>query len=133
MRTVPWQLIHVTTGQAVVTRLEIADTFCSRLVGLQFRRELVSNGGLLLVPCNSVHTCFLRFPIDAVFLDSQGSVLAIHTNLAPWRFVLGPRKTHATLELPPHTAKMNPGDILKLAGQVGNISAPPPSVRFLQG
>ena len=94
-----WRLVSKTTGKTVVARLTIADGFWSRLVGLQFRRPLPSDAGLLLVPCNSVHTCFVRFPVDVVFLDDRGCVLAVRQNLRPWRLAFGPRKTHAVLEM----------------------------------
>ena len=95
-----WRLVSKTTGKTVVAQLRIADGFWSRLVGLQFRRPLPSDAGLLLVPCNSVHTCFVRFPVDVVFLDDRGCVLAVRHNLRPWRLAFGPRKTHAVLEMP---------------------------------
>ena len=94
-----WRLVSETTGKTVVAQLKIADGFWSRLVGLQFRRPLPSDAGLLLVPCNSVHTCFVRFPVDVVFLDNRGCVLAVRHNLRPWRLAFGPRKTHAVLEM----------------------------------
>ena len=72
-----WRLVSKTTGKTVVAQLRIADGFWSRLAGLQFRRPLPSDAGLLLVPCNSVHTCFVRFPVDVVFLDGSGCVLAV--------------------------------------------------------
>ena len=94
-----WRLVSETTGKTVVAQLRIADCFGSRLVGLQFRRPLPSDAGLLLVPCNSVHTCFVRFPVDVVFLDDRGRVLAVRHDLRPWRLAFGPRKTHAALEM----------------------------------
>ena len=94
-----WRLLSKTTGKTVAERLAIADGFWSRLVGLQFHRELAADAGLMLVPCNSVHTCFMRFPLDVVFLDRNGSVLAVRQNLRPWRLALGPRRSHAVVEL----------------------------------
>ena len=66
-----WRLLSETTGKTVVARLTIAGGFWSRLAGLQFRRPLPSDAGLLLVPCNSVHTCFVRFAVDVVFPGRQ--------------------------------------------------------------
>ena len=82
--------LRKTTGELVVARLEVADRFWSRLLGLQFRRSLPPDAGLLVKPCGSIHTCFLRFAIDAVFLDADGRVLAVRRNIKPWRFVFGP-------------------------------------------
>jgi hypothetical protein len=66
--------------------------------GLLGRRGLESGEGLLLKPAPSVHTFFMRFPIDAVFLDREGSVLKVRSHLRPWR-VAAARGAHATLEL----------------------------------
>ncbi len=109
-----WRLLSETTGKTVVARLRIADGFWSRLAGLQFRRPLPSDAGLLLVPCNSVHTCFLRFPVDVVFLDGKGVVLAVRRSLRPWRLALGPRGSHAVLEVLAGSADVQPGEKLRI-------------------
>jgi uncharacterized membrane protein (UPF0127 family) len=57
------------------------------------------NAALLLEPCNSIHTCFMRFEIDAVFLDEAGVVVKIYNNIKPWRFILPVKNSRATLEL----------------------------------
>jgi uncharacterized membrane protein (UPF0127 family) len=67
--------------------------------GLLGRKSLRSGEGLLLRPAPSVHTFFMRFPIDAVFLDRAGTVLKVRAELRPWR-VAACRGAHATLELP---------------------------------
>ena len=128
-----WRLVSKTTGKTVVAQLKIADGFWSRLVGLQFRRPLPSDAGLLLVPCNSVHTCFVRFPVDVVFLDDRGCVLAVRHNLRPWRLAFGPRKTHAVLEMTSRRGRSRrPAETLRLEPTDENESAPPKSVAFLQ-
>jgi len=120
-----WRLLNETTGKTVVAQLRIADGFGARLVGLQFRRPLPSDAGLLLVPCNSVHTCFVRFPVDVVFLDGRGYVLAVRHNLRPWRLAFGPRKTHAVLEMTAGAAGIEPGQPLRVEPADGSKSAPP--------
>ena len=136
MGTVPffpsWQLASETTSKILVTRLKIADGFWSRLVGLQFRRKLPSGAGLLLVPCNSVHTCFVRFPVDVVFLDRRGRVLAIHQNLRPWRLTFGPRGSHAALEVGVGSADFHVGELLRLTSTEEPQAVPPTSVAFLR-
>lgn len=62
-----------------------ADRFFSRLAGLLFLPPLQPGQGLLLVPCASVHTAFMRTPIDVVFLDRAGKIRRIVPRLAPWR------------------------------------------------
>src|ERR1700677_2785189 len=59
-----WQLVDASTCRVVVANCDIADRYWSRFVGWQFRRAPAMGCGLLLVPCGSIHTCFLRFPLD---------------------------------------------------------------------
>jgi uncharacterized protein len=127
-----WRLVSKTTGKTVVAQLRIADGFWSRLVGLQFRRQLPPDTGLLLVPCNSIHTCFVRFSVDAVFLDSHGCVLAVRRHLRPWRLAFGPRKSHALLEMPDGSAELQPGEFLRLEATGASQSSIPTSAAFLQ-
>lgn len=79
-------------------RVELARRFWPRLVGLLGRRALAGDQALLLAPCNNIHTFFMRFAIDVVFLDRQGAVLAVVPALRPWR-VAAARRAHACLEL----------------------------------
>jgi uncharacterized protein len=74
-------------GQAVCELCEIADGFFSRGRGLLGRRRLARGHGLLIKPTWSVHTWFMRFPIDVVFLDRQLRILKVRTHMRPWRTV----------------------------------------------
>ncbi len=126
-----WRLVSETSGKTVVARLTIADGFWSRFAGLQLRRPPPVDAGLLLVPCNSVHTCFMRFAVDVVFLDGKGTVLAVRRGLRPWRMAFGPRKSHAVLEVIAGSAGVQAGEKLRLEATAGQ-PAPPKSVAFLQ-
>jgi uncharacterized membrane protein (UPF0127 family) len=86
-------------GRVVCERCTIADSFASRFLGLQGRRELPRGEGLLLSPSSSIHTFFMRFPIDAVFLDKGLRVVGVVPNLRPWRFA-GRKGARHVLELP---------------------------------
>ena len=89
----------VTEGGAIVcARLTLADTPLTRLRGLLGRPSLAPDEGLLLRPAGSVHTAFMRFSIDVVFLDRAMRVLDVRTGVAPWRIV-GSRDAKAVLEL----------------------------------
>jgi uncharacterized membrane protein (UPF0127 family) len=66
--------------------------------GLLGRRELPSGEGILLKPCNSVHMAFMRFPIDAVFLDRDMRVVKIAADLRPWRMAAA-RTARSVLEI----------------------------------
>lgn len=80
-----------------------AETFRSRLVGLMFRRTPLHNEGLLLAPCNSIHMCFMHFPIDVIFLSSENKIIKLVHQLKPWRFVMPVKGAHSVLELPAGT------------------------------
>lgn len=61
--------------------------FAARLAGLLARPALRRGEALVLTPCRSVHTWFMPYPIDLVFADRAGRVLAVHDDVAPWRMV----------------------------------------------
>ena len=87
-------------GRTVVCEAcRIADTPLRRLKGLLGRDELPPGHGLLLRPANAVHTFFMRFPIDIVFLDRDLRVLRVAAHVKPWR-AAARRGAHAVLELP---------------------------------
>lgn len=124
-----WQLRRVRDQSLIVEQLRVADSFLSRLVGLQFQPPLRPMVGVLITPCSSIHTCFMRFPLDVVGLDSQGVVKAVALSVQPWRIRAMPTGTSAVLELLGGTSTLVPGDRLELIGE------PIPtrkSLRFLQ-
>ena len=80
---------------------EIAETFAERAKGLIGRRGLAPGTGMLITKCNCIHTFFMRFAIDATFLDKSGKVVKVVRNIRPWRlWVWGGFKSVAVLETP---------------------------------
>ena len=80
-------------------RAEVARSFLQRAVGLIGRRGLPPGEGLLILRCNAIHTFFMRFPIDATFLDAHGGVVRTVRNIRPWRpFVWGGWRARQVLE-----------------------------------
>ena len=86
-------------GRVVCRSCVVAQTPWARIRGLLGRRGLASDEGLLLRPASSVHTFFMRFAIDAVFLDRDLVVVGLAHELGPWR-AAGRRRAKAVLELP---------------------------------
>jgi uncharacterized protein len=113
---------HVTVSSAggvVVERCQIADSPLARTRGLLGRDDLPPSEGILLRPAGSIHTAFMRFPIDAVFVDSDLQVLRIARELPPWRMAAA-RGARAVLELPAGEAERRGLDVgaqLVLAAQ----------------
>ena len=84
--------------------------------GLLGRRALELDEGLLLRPAGSVHTAFMRFPIDVVFMDDEGRVLRVADRIKPWR-TASVKGAKAVIELPAGAAALagiTPGQRLRL-------------------
>ena len=104
-------------GEALCERCALADTPVTRLRGLLGRAGLRPNEGLLIRPTAAIHTWFMRFPIDAVFLDRDLVVVGIEPELGPWRFA-GRRNAKAVLELAAGESRrrgIEPGERLRLS------------------
>lgn len=78
----------------------VADRFVDRLIGLMFKKQLVGAEGLLIDPCRSIHTFFMRYPLDIVFISSKNQVIKIIRDMKPWRMTWIYFRAHKTLELP---------------------------------
>jgi uncharacterized membrane protein (UPF0127 family) len=78
---------------------EVAKTFLQRLRGLIGRKGLPPGEGMLILRCNAIHTCFMRFAIDATFLDADDKVVKVVRGIRPWRlFVWGGLRARKVLE-----------------------------------
>jgi uncharacterized membrane protein (UPF0127 family) len=91
------RVVNQTKGTAVAERVGHARGFWRRFRGLMLQSSLDADAGLLIEPSGSVHTAFMRFPIDAVFPGKQRQVVKV-TTVKAWRLAL--RKSHSVLELP---------------------------------
>lgn len=94
--------MHERTGMVLAEELEMPATFLGRGIGLMFRRSLEPGRGMWITPCNGIHMMFMRFPIDAVFLDRKERVRKVYRKLPPWWGVVWLEwGAHSVLELPP--------------------------------
>ena len=95
--------VALESGETVCERCLVADRPHLRLRGLIGRPPLRRGEGLLLTPCNSVHTFWLRTPIDVVFCDRELEVVLVVPELPPRR-LHGKRGAKVTFELAPGEA-----------------------------
>jgi len=106
-----------TRGTVAVERCRLARSLRDRTVGLLGTSELPGGQGLWIEGAPSIHMFFMRYPIDAVFVDGRGTVVRIVERLRPWRIVAWARGARDCLELPAGAARVagiNVGDELRL-------------------
>lgn len=96
------QVVNLTKGTVLADRAGLADNFGRRLAGLlkERGRYLEAGKGLVIHPCNGVHTLFMRYPLDVAFVDREGRVVRQIPGLLPYRFSPMVTKAAAVVELP---------------------------------
>ena len=95
----PLAVVQKEDGTVVCARCVVADSAWLRTKGLLGRATLPEDEGILLRPGSSIHMFFMRFPIDAVFVDGELNVIRIAAHLRPWRLA-AKRGAKAVFELP---------------------------------
>ncbi len=116
-------LMNARTGAAVAEDVELADTRETRRRGLLGRSSIGASSALILRPCFSVHTAFMQFAIDVIFVNRQGVVVKVARNLVPWR-IAGAWRAHAAIELGAGgAANVAVGDRLYLAAERAPVGA----------
>lgn len=104
----------------VVKGIPISQTFWSRFKGLLGKKHFTAGEGMLLRPCCQVHTFFMAFAIDVVFLDKKGEIVELVANLIPGRLSPLYLKSYQVLELPTGTIEekfLQKGDVLEILEQ----------------
>lgn len=86
------------SGAVIIDSCMRTTNIFDRLRGLLFRPTPAPNAGLLIDPCNSVHTFFMSYAIDVIYLDRDFRIVKLIENLSPWR-ISACRSAHMTLEV----------------------------------
>ena len=110
-------ITNLSKNTILAKKVVLADTFFSRLKGLLGRDALGNQEALIIKPANSIHTFFMRFPIDLIFLDKQNRVTATKESIKPFRLTSPFLNAFSVIELPTNTIKNTQtqvGDILQL-------------------
>src|SRR5882757_8106199 len=109
------KVLNLTRQAVLADCVEVADYGATRRKGLLGRSDLPAGEGLWIVPCESVHTFGMKFPIDLVYLDRKKKVKKVRSAVPPWR-LSACLSAHSVLELASGTIKMTqtkPGDTLE--------------------
>jgi uncharacterized membrane protein (UPF0127 family) len=94
-------------GETICHKMIMATTHFSRMKGLMFSDSLPDCDGFLIKPCNSIHTFFMRYPLDILFLDKEFRIVKALYNLAPWKVTWIYFKSNQVLEMRAGTLKKN--------------------------
>jgi uncharacterized membrane protein (UPF0127 family) len=78
-----------------------------------FCNSLPEGHGLWLEPCADIHSCFMRFPFDALFIDKALKIVALEPSIRPWRLIWAKKNSRSVLEVPA-------GIIARTQSQVGD-------------
>lgn len=126
-------LINARSRQTMATKTELAMTRAARRRGLLHRSSLDPAGALVLAPCMSIHTAFMQFPIDVLFVDREGCVRRIILDMQPWRIAIA-RDAYAVIEFAAgalDSCDLRLGDRLYLEPRVGSdLDAASPALVF---
>jgi hypothetical protein len=110
--------INIRTHKELATNVIVADNLFTRMKGLLGKKELPFGEALWIKPCFSVHTFFMKFPIDVIFLNKKNQVIAAVSNLTPNRMTRLYPQSFSVLELPSGTivaSNTEVGDEIKIA------------------
>jgi uncharacterized membrane protein (UPF0127 family) len=102
------RIVTATSGSLIAT-VDVADGLWARMVGLLGRKHLDADTGMLFERCHAIHTWFMQFPIDVLFLDREGEVLQAFDEVQPFRFASASRRAWITIEL--HAGARRRGNI----------------------
>jgi len=100
----PLEVKNLTRQTLLADRLEVAHTSAKRGKGLLGRKGLLHGEGLWIVPCESVHTIGMQFPIDLVYVDRKHRIRKLRSNVPPWR-ISACLSAHSVIELPAGTIR----------------------------
>jgi uncharacterized membrane protein (UPF0127 family) len=87
-------------GTVLGEAIEVAESAAQKVKGLLGRDCLLDGQGLLFKHCSSLHTFFMSFPIDIVFMNRNRKVLKVSQNVKPFHLVAAPLRAYYALELP---------------------------------
>lgn len=110
------KLINKKNGQILADKLEIADTSSKRGKGLLGKKSLNKGEGLHIIPCNSIHSFFMKFKFDTIFINKKNEVVYLIESMPAWKISKICFSAHSVIELPSGVIKeteTSVGDILE--------------------
>jgi len=81
------KIYNSTQNNLIADDVKVAENFFTRSVGLLFKKSFSEGEGLIIKPCCSIHTFFMRLEIDVLFVNKKNEIVAIYENVKPWRIL----------------------------------------------
>jgi len=125
------ELRNTRTGHLIAERVVPAFESDARRKGLLGRDSFEKGSAMVIAPSNAIHTLFMRFPIDVLFVRRNGVVVKVRRNIPPWRAVAS-LWAYAVIELPAGTLRVDDvrvGDVLTVVAAVEGVVEAPPLAR----
>ncbi|WP_188207726.1 DUF192 domain-containing protein [Alkalibacillus aidingensis] len=107
------KVVNLSDSSEIVNELSVADTFWKRFKGLMFKRGLNSGYGLHIKPCQSVHTFFMKFNIDVIYVNDKLEVVGLDKGLTPNRVGKVRKNAQSVIEV-------SAGTVEQTGIQIGN-------------
>jgi hypothetical protein len=109
-----FDLYNRTRSEIVLKKVHEASSFLERFIGLMLRKDSTPYGGLLFYRAGGIHTCFMRFSLDIVFVDKNMTVLKVYKKVGAFRVAIC-YNAYAAIEFKSDTSgAISAGDILEL-------------------
>jgi hypothetical protein len=105
--------VNLSNGAELANNVSKADSFFKRLKGLMFTKSLPTGHGLLIQPCQSIHTYFMNYPIDVLYLSKDLEIVGLDETIKPATVGKYQKRAFSVLELPS-------GTIRKTETKIGN-------------
>lgn len=97
------KVYNSTQNNIIADKVEMADNFAARTFGLIPKNLLNEGEGLLIKPCCSIHTFFMKFVIDVLFVNQKNEIIALYENVKPWRILPIHLTSQYVIEIPAGT------------------------------
>jgi uncharacterized protein len=99
------KVVNLSNGAELVNNLSTADTFFKRLRGLMFSKKLPAGHGLLIQPCQSIHTFFMKYSIDVLYISKDLEIVGMDETIMPAKVGKFQKRSYSVLELPAGTIR----------------------------
>lgn len=93
------KIYNSTQNNIIADEVKVAENFFTRSIGLLSRKSISDNEALIIKPCCSIHTFFMKFAIDVLFIGATGEIMELYENVEPWRILPIHLKSHYVIEI----------------------------------